>query len=960
MILAFIDSVDGYCLIAEDHLDLVDRSLTVGDVVKRNLLNAQSGIVLSTLLLCDLQPLLTPRVGEFLSSSSAEVPILGVREPNENITISSVPAHELRFWHSYRDGDYVIYQDWVGRVKDVYDDVTLRLQNGSIVVVDRPEELEEPLCIPGTERHTLKQKLERVGYHKYQTVHLYKEGYRPNAFPAQPCYPGQMVQTKKDNLRRGQWIYGAYDPKIRPAGVVVRVQCVQLEISWFFPNIFKPYREQVLPPPRLIDGDLLDSGIIKVYDHSNLPRDLNKYTLPGATYSPDIGFGHRARFKDKAGAAIKYSFRRPTSREGLRSSDAAQGYDMNLFLVVNTRTKILVQWQDSTITEEAAIAVSPYLNVDEYDVWPGDLVSQKDGEEAMLEIGTNIFRTRNIAVVQSANAAERVAKVRWFENTDVLIGGDDQSLLLSQGMIGSIGKRQSEVSLYEIAAYPALAKNRGDIVIVIPYPLPPPDALDIPEQASTYQALVTQARNAIQLGQPDLIASDPVDVGTSEGFEWVGEVVHVTLDGRVVVRLGALSEARDIILPLERIMVVASNDDESSATLSEEEDGDDSGGSDSEAASNWSTESGSVETISVTVEYEGGRRLDEDQDDSMWTTEDEELATTDPKVSTALAADRSPQLAVGLLGSEAMDIESKVIAAGNQKVLCFSDYPTMPPQFDVLESPVPNDHHFYDCSGGLTAAAMRRVGKEHEILRSSLPDGIFVRTWESALNLLRVVIVGPRDTPYELAPFVIDIQLDSRFPASPPNAFFHSWTNGIGRINPNLYEDGKICLSILGTWPADERNEGWTAKGSSILQVLVSLMGLVLVKEPYYNEAGFDVLVGTEESHVTSAQYTEKAFVMAKGFVKTALAQPPSGVADIINWLYLPSQPGPHLLELIVKESKALIPDSTPVPSLDRSASAGSGQAARRLSAGALVLLKRSVEWLESYLQHEEVAAIQA
>lgn len=47
----------------------------------------------------------------------------------------------------------------------------------------------------------------------------------------------------------------------------------------------------------------------------------------------------------------------------------------------------------------------------------------------------------------------------------------------------------------------------------------------------------------------------------------------------------------------------------------------------------------------------------------------------------------------------------------------------------------------------------------------------------------------------------------------------------------NLYEDGKVCLSILGTWVGDQ-NETWSAARSSLLQAFVSIQGLVLVKEP--------------------------------------------------------------------------------------------------------------------------------
>ena len=71
----------------------------------------------------------------------------------------------------------------------------------------------------------------------------------------------------------------------------------------------------------------------------------------------------------------------------------------------------------------------------------------------------------------------------------------------------------------------------------------------------------------------------------------------------------------------------------------------------------------------------------------------------------------------------------------------------------------------------------------------------FARSWEARLDLLRILIVGPSGTPYEHAPFVIDMHFNPSFPALPPDTYFHSWTYNAGRINPNLYECGKICLS---------------------------------------------------------------------------------------------------------------------------------------------------------------------
>lgn len=57
------------------------------------------------------------------------------------------------------------------------------------------------------------------------------------------------------------------------------------------------------------------------------------------------------------------------------------------------------------------------------------------------------------------------------------------------------------------------------------------------------------------------------------------------------------------------------------------------------------------------------------------------------------------------------------------------------------------------------------------------------------------------------------------------------------RFNPNLYNDGKVCLSVLNTWHG-RPEEKWNPQTSSFLQVLVSIQSLILVPEPYFNEPG--------------------------------------------------------------------------------------------------------------------------
>ena len=60
------------------------------------------------------------------------------------------------------------------------------------------------------------------------------------------------------------------------------------------------------------------------------------------------------------------------------------------------------------------------------------------------------------------------------------------------------------------------------------------------------------------------------------------------------------------------------------------------------------------------------------------------------------------------------------------------------------------------------------------------------------------MIVGPRHTPYEDGLFFFDVQLPADYPNSPPTLHYISYCSE--RLNPNLYEDGKVCVSLLGTW----------------------------------------------------------------------------------------------------------------------------------------------------------------
>uniref|UniRef100_A0AC35UF50 UBIQUITIN_CONJUGAT_2 domain-containing protein n=1 Tax=Rhabditophanes sp. KR3021 TaxID=114890 RepID=A0AC35UF50_9BILA len=156
-----------------------------------------------------------------------------------------------------------------------------------------------------------------------------------------------------------------------------------------------------------------------------------------------------------------------------------------------------------------------------------------------------------------------------------------------------------------------------------------------------------------------------------------------------------------------------------------------------------------------------------------------------------------------------------------------------------------------------TGERTKRIAKELASMANSLPinasNSIFVCVDETRCDILKVLISGPDDTPYENGLFEFDVAFPNSYPFSPPKCAFLTTGNNAVRFNPNLYSDGKICLSILGTWEG-RPEEKWNPY-CSLLQVLISIQGLIFVKEPYFNEPGFEKYQGSEKGDMFSKKY---------------------------------------------------------------------------------------------------------
>lgn len=139
---------------------------------------------------------------------------------------------------------------------------------------------------------------------------------------------------------------------------------------------------------------------------------------------------------------------------------------------------------------------------------------------------------------------------------------------------------------------------------------------------------------------------------------------------------------------------------------------------------------------------------------------------------------------------------------------------------------------------------MKHLLTEMIMLKNSLPPGIFVRHESSRLDIIKALIIGPKGTPYENGAFEFDILCTANYPNNPPMVQFKQTGGGSESMNPNLYPDGKVCLSLLGTW----QGTPWQPGKSTILQVLLSLQGMVFCDEPYYNEPGWSSTKNDKQS----------------------------------------------------------------------------------------------------------------
>lgn len=149
----------------------------------------------------------------------------------------------------------------------------------------------------------------------------------------------------------------------------------------------------------------------------------------------------------------------------------------------------------------------------------------------------------------------------------------------------------------------------------------------------------------------------------------------------------------------------------------------------------------------------------------------------------------------------------------------------------------------------MSNSAFRRILKEFQQVSSSSMKEMGIYWWYDQSNITKgkALILGPPETPYEACFFVYEFEFPTDYPFSPPKVKVLT-SDGKTRFHPNLYVDGKVCLSILGTYSGPS----WQST-MSLSMILISLKAL-LDANPLAHEPGYSTYT---LSHPLAAQYAK-------------------------------------------------------------------------------------------------------
>ena len=130
-------------------------------------------------------------------------------------------------------------------------------------------------------------------------------------------------------------------------------------------------------------------------------------------------------------------------------------------------------------------------------------------------------------------------------------------------------------------------------------------------------------------------------------------------------------------------------------------------------------------------------------------------------------------------------------------------------------------------------SVQRIVHDVKDMLTNSLKThGIYYLHDEEDMLKGYALIIGPKNTPYQYGFYFFQVDFPRDYPHSPLKFTFLNRDKFNTRFHPNLYRNGKCCLSVLNTWVG----EPWSSC-QSLKSILLTLI-TIFTKDPLLNEPG--------------------------------------------------------------------------------------------------------------------------
>lgn len=403
---------------------------------------------------------------------------------HDGSVIRDKPSRELKRIRDFTVGDHVVLGPWLGRIEDVFDNVTVQLDDGSVCKVMKADPLH----------------LKPVGKNILEDGHF-------------PYYPGQRVQASSSSVfKNSRWLSGLWKAN-RLEGTVTKVTVGSVFIYWIASagygpdSATTPAEEQSPKNLKLLScfahtnwqlGDwcllssskepsvaTLNKGSTKADSHDSTKgehestgtgddsdaematveqssennktteNDLdgslgqNGETSENKTFDEDLSNSSAPASKEvphETWPLHRKKIRKVVVRKDKKARKKVENFERAL-LICNTHTKVDVVWQDGVIKRDLdSTSLIPIDSPGDHEFVAEQYVVEKaaDSDDAV--------ETRRVGVIKSVDAKDRTACVRWLK--PVARAEDPREF-----------DKEEMVSVYELEGHPDYDYCYGDVVV---------------------------------------------------------------------------------------------------------------------------------------------------------------------------------------------------------------------------------------------------------------------------------------------------------------------------------------------------------------------------------------------------------------------------------------------------------------------------------------------------------------